>query len=150
LWIKNGHNPTPQVAFNKCYEPCIYGTVGKPYLSKKEFGLTEVMNQDIGTGNELIDDVNIWTEKRVNSNELKHATQKPPELSHRAIRRCTKPNDIVLDSFAGSGSTLIACEQLKRRAYVVELEPIFCDLIIARYEKFTGNKAKVIRKHEEV
>ena len=149
LWIKNGHNPTPGVAFNKCYEPCIYGTLGKPYLSKKEFGLSEIMNSDISNGNESLDSINIWTQKRVVANEMDHATQKPPELSHRAIRRCTRPNDIVLDSFGGSGSTLIACEQLKRRAYLVELEPVFCDLIIKRFEKMTGIKSEIIQNHEK-
>ena len=150
LWIKNGHNPTPQVAFNKCYEPCIYGTIGSPYLSKKQQALTEVLNADIGTGNQSLDDITIWAEKRLNKSEYAHATSKPSELHHKAIRRCTTPNDIVYDSFGGSGSTLIACEQLKRRAYVVELEPIYCDLIISRYEKMSGGKVRVIRNDEEI
>lgn len=148
LWVKNGHNCTPQIAFNKCYEPCIYGTIGSPYLSKKEQGLTEIFNKDITTGNDSLDQINIWTAKRVSSKEYSHATTKPPELHEKAIRRCTKPGDIILDSFGGSGSTLIAAEQLKRKAYLVELEPIFCDLIIKRYEKLTGNKTKLI-SHEE-
>lgn len=149
LWIKNGHNPTPQVAFNKCYEPCIYGTIGSPYLSKKEQGLTEIFNKDIGTGNESLDDINIWTAKRVSSKDYSHATTKPVDLHEKAIRRCTKPGDIILDSFGGSGSTLIACEQLKRKAYLVELEPVFCDLIIRRFEKLTGVKAKIISSYEK-
>ncbi len=144
LWIKNGHNPTPGVAFNKCYEPCVYGTLGSPYLAKKVSDLTEVMNKEIGTGNQLIEDINIWTAKRVSTKELEHATMKPPELHENAIKRCTKPGDIILDSFGGSGSTLIAAEKLKRRAYLVELEPVFCDLIIRRFEKSTGQKAKII------
>ena len=142
LWVKNGHNPTPKVAFNKCYEPCIYGTIGSPYLSKKEQGLTEIFNKEIGTGNQSLDEVNLWTAKRLSSKEYSHATSKPIDLHEKAIRRCTKPGDIILDSFGGSGSTLIAAEQLKRKAYLVELEPIFCDLIVRRYEKLTGNKAK--------
>jgi hypothetical protein len=143
LWIKNGHNPTPQVAFNKCYEPCIYGTIGSPYLSKKQQALTEVLNSEVGTGNQSLDNINIWTEKRLNKNEYAHATSKPPELHHKAILRCTKPNDIVFDSFGGSGSTLIACEQLNRRSYSVELEPIYCDLIINRYKKMTNGEVIV-------
>ncbi len=151
LWIKNGHNPTPQVAFNKCYEPCIYGTLGSPYLSKKEQSFTEILNKDSGTGNESLDSINIWTEKRLSAKDYNHATSKPPELHHKAIRRCTKINDIVFDSFGGSGSTLIACEQLKRRAYLIELEPIYCDLIIARYKKLVPDgSVTVIRNHEEV
>lgn len=151
LWIKNGHNPTPGVAFNKCYEPCVYGVKGKPYISKSFQAFNEVMNDDIGNGNSLINDtldhLDIWAVKRLSGNEYEHATSKPPELHQKAIRRCTKPGDIILDSFGGSGSTLIAAEQLKRRAYLVELEPVFCDLIIKRYEKLTGNKAIV--HHEE-
>jgi len=149
LWVKNGHNPTPQVAFNKCYEPCIYGTMGSPYLSKKEQGLTEIFNKDITTGNDSLDEINIWTAKRVSSKEYSHATTKPVELHEKAIRRCTKPGDIILDSFGGSGSTLIAGEQLKRKVYLIELEPVFCDLIIKRYEKLTGKKARLINQDEK-
>lgn len=149
LWVKNGHNPTPHVAFNKCYEPCIYGTIGSPYLSKKEQSLTEILNPEITTGNDSIDQLNnIWTEKRLGSSEYTHATSKPPELHKKAILRCTLPGEIIFDGFMGSGSTLIAAEQLMRIAYGVELEPVFCDLIMRRYEKFTGNKA-VIVGHEE-
>ena len=149
LWIKNGHNPTPQVAFNKCYEPCVYGTLGRPFLSKTEQGLTEIMNGEITTGNQSLDDINLWTSKRVSSEKYKHATTKPVELHYRAIKRCTRPNDIVLDSFGGSGSTLGACHNLNRRCYLVELEPIFCDLIIRRYEILTGDKAVIIQDHEK-
>ena len=148
LWVKNGHNPTPLVAFNKCYEPCVYGTLGKPYLSKGEFGLTEIMNPDIGNGNQSLDDINVWLAKRLPAKEYGHATSKPPELHEKAIRRCTAPGDIILDSFLGSGSTLVAAEKLKRVVYGVELEPVFCELIIRRYEKLTGGKA-VINRHEE-
>lgn len=149
LWIKNGHNPTPGVAFNKCYEPCIYGTVGKPYLSEhKEY--TEIMNVEIGSGNEGFDDINIWTAKRLAGSEYKHATAKPPSLYEKAIRRCTKVDDIILDSFGGSGSLLIAAEQLKRRAYLVELEPIFCDLICHKFEKQTGKKRKLIGNYAKI
>lgn len=144
LWIKNGHNPTPTVAFNKCYEPCVYGVRGKPYLSDSFQSFNEVLNDDIGSGNELLD---IWTVKRLAGNKYSHPTSKPPELHEKAIQRCTKPGDIILDSFGGSGSTLIAAEQLKRRAFLVELEPIFCDVIINRFEKLTGVKAVV--HHEE-
>ena len=145
LWIKNGQNPTPNVAFNKCYEPCVYGVKGKPYLSKNEQSLNEVMNKEVGTGNRLIDDVldlfDIWLVKRLAGNEYEHPTMKPPTLYEKAIRRCTKPGDIIFDGFGGSGSSLIAGEQLKRKVYLVEIEPIFCDLIIKRYEKLTGQKA---------
>ncbi len=144
MWIKNGQNPTPGVAFSKCYEPCVYGTVGSPYLSKSLQNLNEVMNKEIGTGNRLIDDIldelDIWLVKRLAGNEYEHSTSKPPTLHEKAIRRCTKPGDIILDLYGGSGSTLIASEMLKRRAYLTEIEPKFCQLIINRYEKLSGRK----------
>lgn len=90
LWIKNAHNPTPQIAFNKCYEPCVYGTIGSPYLSKNEQGLTEIMNQEIGTRNDSLDDINIWTNKRLSSEDYKHATSKPAELHYKAIKKVHK------------------------------------------------------------
>jgi DNA modification methylase len=148
LWLKNGHNPVPTVAFNKAYEPVVYGTRGKPHLSDIN-DLNEVMNKELGTGNNLLDEINdIWAVKRLGAKEYEHATSKPPKLHEKAIKRCTKPNDIILDSFLGSGSTLIAAEMLGRRVYGCELEPAFCDLIIKRYEKLTGCKAK-IERHEE-
>lgn len=149
LWIKNGQNPTPQVAFNKCYEPCVYGTRGKPFLSAIN-DLNEVMNKETTTGNSLLEEISdIWATKRLSGNEYEHATSKPPKLHEKAILRCTKVDDIILDSFSGSASTMIAAEQLKRRVFAVELEPAFCDLAIRRYEKLTGGKARIIRDHEE-
>lgn len=148
LWIKNGHNPTPGVAFNKCYEPCVYGVKGKPYIAKDIQNLTEVMNKDVTGGNNMLDEIDIWLMKRLSGKDYEHATSKPPKLHEKAIRRCTKPGDIILDSFSGSASTLIAGEMLKRKIYAVELEPIFCDLAIRRFERLTGIKAKIIH-HEE-
>jgi len=148
LWIKNSSNPTPQVAFNKQFEPCVYGAIGKPHLSEKALNLSEILNKEVGSGNRTIEDIydmiDIWLVKRLNGTDYEHPTQKPPMLHEKALRRCTKPGDIILDCFAGSGSLLVACEQLKRSAYLVEREPVFVDLIIRRYEKLTGQKAKKI------
>lgn len=141
LWLKNNQNPVPTVAFNKVYEPVVYGVRGKPYLSDIK-NLNEVLNKELGTGNSLLDEINdIWMAKRLAAKDYEHATSKPPQLHEKAIKRCTKPNDIILDSFLGSGSTLIAGESLGRRVYGCELEPAFCDLIVRRWEKLTGRKA---------
>jgi len=149
LWIKNNQNVTPQTAFNKVYEPCVYGVRGTPYLSESVKNLNEVLNKEVGTGNRLTDDIldlfNIWLAKRLPAQEYEHPTEKPPTLHEKALRRCTKAGDIVLDLFGGSGSTLIACEQLKRRAFLCEIEPIFCDLIIKRYEVLTGKEARLCK-----
>lgn len=144
LWIKNNSSPTPQVAFNKCYEVCCYGTRGKPYLNDKEHNFTEILNPEIGTGNQCFEDIaelfDIWFVKRLPTNEYLHATHKPIKLYERPLKRCTKIGDNVLDMFGGSGPTLLACEQLGRTAYVIEKSPVFCDLIRKRFEKFKQNK----------
>jgi len=145
LWLKNSQMSTPQVAFSKVYEPCIYSTRGEPFLSTYHTNFTEVMNKELGTGNRLHGDVldlfSIWLEKRLPSSDYLHPTEKPPSLYERAIRRCTKPGDIILELFGGSGSVLVAAEQLKRTCYLVELDPLFSSLIITRYENLTGQKA---------
>lgn len=146
LWAKNSQNPVPSIGFNRSYEPAIYGTRGKPYLAKDLRNLNEFLNKEVGTGNAAFEDLrDIWTVKRMNGKDMEHATSKPPQLHQKAILRCTRPGDIILDSFSGSASTLVAAEQLKRRVYAVELEPVFCDLAIRRWEKLTGRKVRVIR-----
>lgn len=147
-WIKNGFNVTPQVAFNKAYEPCVYGVVGSPYLNDRAASYSEILNKDVGNGNRTIEDItdlfDLWLAKRVNGKDYTHPTQKPVTLHEKPLRRCTKPGDVVLDLFGGSGSTLAACEQMKRRAYLCEMDPVFCDVILQRYEKLTGHKPKKI------
>jgi DNA modification methylase len=71
-----------------------------------------------------------------------HLTEKPVELATRAIEYSSKPGEQVLDLFGGSGSTLIAAEQTGRKAYLMELDPLYCDVIVQRYEQFTGKKAE--------
>lgn len=83
----------------------------------------------------------VWDIKKDNANDYIHATQKPVKLSSLAIENTTKINDNILDVFGGSGSTLIACEQLNRNCYMMELDPKYVDVIIDRWEKFTGEKA---------
>lgn len=148
LWIKNGFNVTPQVAFNKAYEPCVYGTVGSPYLNERSANVTEVLNREIAGGNRAIDDIidlfDVWLAKRLPGKDYTHPTEKPPSLHEKALRRCTRPGGTVLDLFGGSGSTLAACEQMKRKAFLCEIDEIFCDVIIKRYEKLTGGKAKKV------
>jgi DNA modification methylase len=145
LWIKNNFDPTPQVAFNKVIEFCVYGTRGTPPLNANLKNLSEVLNKEvnsIGLYDDLMSIVQLWLVKRDTTTDYEHPTQKPITLCEKPIKRCSAPGEIILDLFGGSGSTMIAAEQLKRRAYLVELDPTFCDLIIRRWEHFTGNHAK--------
>ena len=79
-------------------------------------------------------------EDRPTASEL-HPTMKPIKLMARLIKNSSRKNEIVVDFFGGSGSTLIACEQLERTCYMCELEPKYCDVIIKRFEELTGEKA---------
>jgi len=144
IWIKNNQSVTPKSAFNKMTEYCCYGTRGKPFLNESIRNLNEIQNKEIATGNRSADDImdllNIWLVDRLPATEYVHPTMKPPTLYEKAMRRCTKVGDYILDSYGGSGSQLIAAEQLKRRALLIEIDPVFVDLILYRYEQFTGIK----------
>ena len=70
---------------------------------------------------------------------------KPPELVERCLRNSTGRGDLVLDPFAGSGSTLVACEAAGRAARLVELDPRYCDVVVGRWEGLTGGRAERVR-----
>jgi DNA modification methylase len=80
--------------------------------------------------------------KRDTAQDYEHPTQKPITLHEKPLKRCTGPGAIVLDLFGGSGSTLMACEQLKRKSYNMEIDPIFTQVIINRWDEYTGEKSK--------
>jgi len=148
LWIKNNSSPTPQVAFNKAYEPCVYGVIGKPHLNIDFTNANELLNQEVSTGNqmheEILDMINLWIVKRDAAQSYDHPTQKPVTLNEKPLKRCSAPSHIIFSGFAGSGSDLIACEQLKRKWRGIELDPIFATVIIDRWEAFTNMKAKLL------
>ena len=87
------------------------------------------------------DQGDVWQIKKPQKNDL-HPTMKPVELVERAIRNSSKTRDLVLDPFGGSGSTLIACEKSGRRARLIELDPKYVDVIVRRWQDFTGHEAK--------
>jgi len=82
----------------------------------------------------------VWDIPKPQQSKL-HPTMKPVELCSRAIGNSSLPGEIVLDPFAGSGSTLIACEQLDRQGYMIELDPRYCQIIIDRFKAYTGQEA---------
>ena len=110
--------------------------LGKGYRHQHEFILFDGFI-DASIKNES----DLW--KISKDTKYKHPTQKPVELSSRAIKNSSKPQNTILDIFGGSGSTLIACEKLNRKARIMELDPIYCDVIIKRWENFTGKKAEL-------
>jgi DNA modification methylase len=88
--------------------------------------------------------VDVWSVKKVNPQSMTHLTEKPVELAVRAMQYSSRPDENVLDLFGGSGSTLIAAEQTGRRCFLMELDPLYCDVIVQRFETFTGTKAERI------
>ena len=86
----------------------------------------------------------LWHLKKVNPQNMIHLTEKPVELAVRAIQYSSRSGENVLDLFGGSGSTLIGCEQTDRKAFLMELDPLYCDVIVQRFAKFSGTKAERI------
>ena len=109
--------------YMNAYEPCIYGSNGE---SVNWYGATN--------------EKTVWDMDKEKKCDL-HPTMKPLELVGRAIKNSSKKGDSVLDTFGGSGSTMMACEQLNRKCYMCELDPKYVDVIIERWEKLTGKKA---------
>jgi len=103
-----------------------------------------------GTKDQCID---VWVYDATSQSEREHtgghATPKPIALCSRAIKSSSREGEVVLDVFGGSGSTLIACEQLNRKCYMAELDEHYCDVIIQRWENLTGKKATIIKSARE-
>ena len=86
----------------------------------------------------------VWKVGKDGATDYLHPTQKPVALAEEALDKTTKPNNIVLDLFGGSGSTLIAAEKIGRKSRLMELDPKYCDVIVKRWEDFTSKKAVLL------
>lgn len=154
IWVKNqlvlgGSN------YQNMYEPFLYGCKGKSpaVWNGKRVARSVIEHIDLMNEAELRDAIRELTEteptdvvreKKVLVNDL-HPTMKPIKLMAKLISNSTSDDsNTVLDLFGGSGSTLMACEQLGRRAFVMELDPKYVDVIIERWENFTGQKAVLL------
>lgn len=141
IWLKNSMVFSRGQDFHRCYEPCMFGWK----KGKKHYTAKEIANYKDVFGSMDIDEfqhyIDVWYQRRDNTTEYVHPTQKPVKLAERALKKNSKQDNIVLDLFGGSGSTLIACQQMDRRAYLMELDPKYVDVIIKRWERFTGSAA---------
>ena len=120
----------------------------KDYHSRHE---TILFGWKDGTSNRLrVEDrteTDVWEIKRPSNSEL-HPTMKPVELVERALKNSSLVNQIVLDLFGGSGTTLMACEKMNRKARLMELDPKYCDVIVKRWEEFTGKEAVLLENND--
>jgi len=132
VWDKQ-HPVLGRKDFMSAFEICFYGW-------RKDAG-----HKFFGPNNAT----DLWHVKKVNPQSMVHLTEKPVELAVKAIQYSSRPSERVLDLFGGSGSTLIACEQTDRHAYLMEIDPAYCDVIVQRWEEFTGKKAERIASNAD-
>jgi DNA modification methylase len=125
IWDKQ-HPVLTRKDYMGAHEWCFYGW--KEGAGHKFYGPTNAQD--------------LWRVKKVSPQSMVHLTEKPVELAVRAMQFSSLPRENVLDLFGGSGSTLIAAQQTGRRAFLMELDELYCDVIVQRYEKFTGKKAE--------
>lgn len=158
IWVKNNMVLGRQ-DYQWKHEPCLYGW--KPgashfFVNRRDLlTVTEDPAPDIDTMTkdelkallrnllgEATPKTAIYEDKPLRSAD--HPTMKPIKLMGRAIKNSTRPGEVVLDLFGGSGSTLMAAEQLARSCYTVELDPAYIDVIVKRWEEYTGDKAELL------
>lgn len=152
IWVKNqivlgGSN------YQSMYEPCLYGSKGKASTwNGKRRQRSVIESIDLMNEDELREAVKtMWADLnsdvvRENKNLINdlHPTMKPIRLLARFIRNSSNEGDAIADFFGGSGSTLMAAEQINRHAYLMELDPRYVDVTIERWENFTGRKAELV------
>ena len=149
-----GNYPTALVECELYFSQCVIWVKEHPVLTRKDFmgnhewafyGWREgAAHQFFGPNN--VPDV--WSVKKVNPQSMVHLTEKPVELAVRAMTYSSRPGENVLDLFGGSGSTLIAAEKTGRKAFLMEIDALYCDIIVRRWEEFTGKKAERIAGSE--
>jgi len=125
IWVKE-HPVLTRKDFMGNHEWCFYGW--REGAGHKFFGPNNVPD--------------VWSIKKISPQKMIHLTEKPVELAVRAMQYSSRAGENVLDLFGGSGSTLIAAEQTGRKAFLMELDPLYCDVIVERFERFTGKKAE--------
>lgn len=163
IWVKNSFNLSRQ-DYNWRHEPCLYGwKPGKSHFFVKDFTqdtvIEEIESLKKKSKEELIQYINSLREELEKSSTIirenkplkndVHPTMKPLKLIARLMLNSSKNNQNVLDLFGGSGSTLITAEQLKRKAYLMEFDPQFVDVIVKRYKLLGKEDITLIRNGQE-
>jgi len=151
IWVKNSLVLGRQ-DYQWRHEPCLYGwkagaahyftdSRAESTVIEDQVNVDKLSKDELKTLCKKLLDPGIETtvirEKKPSINDV-HPTMKPVKLFGRLVKNSSKRNDIVLDLFGGSGTTIVACEQLNRRAYLMELDPAYVDVIIDRYQKLTN------------
>ncbi len=137
IWVKESMIFSLGQDYHRLHEACFMGWKKdhKHFLNKGYATFKDVFTLDRESFDELPD---IWYEKRDNTKDYIHPTQKPVRLAERALKKNSQHGDIVVDAFGGSGSTLMACEQSGRKARLCEMDPKYVHAILNRWAKYTG------------
>lgn len=155
IWVKNTFVLGRQ-DYQWMHEPCMYGWKAgeghyfiydrtQPTAIEYPIDYENLSREDaIKMLREMTDTGTVIHENKPSVNDI-HPTMKPLKLIGKLVRNSTEPGDIVLDLFGGGGSTLIACEELGRKCKMMELDPVYVDAIIHRWEEYTGLKAKKVK-----
>lgn len=163
IWVKNSFTFGRQ-DYKWQHEPCLYGwKEGSAHYFIDEYNHPTIIEQEINLDKlkkeelkKIIEDIiytdtptTIIRENKPLKNDL-HPTMKPIKLLSYLLKNSSERGELVMDLFAGSGSTMIACEQLGRTCYSMEYDPKYVDVIIDRWEQLTGKKAKLIKENKNV
>ena len=158
IWVKNNFNLGRQ-DYQWKHEPCLYGwKEGASHYfiddRTQDTIIEDKVNYQSMTKEQLKDYIKELLEDRVSTTVIKedkplknteHPTMKPLKLMGRLIKNSSIRNEIVVDLFGGSGSTLITCEELERVCFMMEYDPKYCDVIVKRWETLTGEKAEIVK-----
>lgn len=141
VWLKENITFSTGQDYHRIYEPCFFGwKKGNQHFVNKSFSKwSELIQLNF---DDFLEQLDVIYQNRDKANTYEHPTQKPVRLAERSLKKHSFPNAIVLDVFGGSGSTLVACEQLNRICYTMELNPKFCDVIRKRYARLIGKEAE--------
>lgn len=153
IWVKNSFTLGRQ-DYQWKHEPCLYGWKdGASHYFQNARNISTIIKQKeiesltreelIRVIDTMVGDTTVWNEKKPVVDDL-HPTMKPVSLIKRQVKNSSKKGWIVIDLFGGSGTTLLACEELNRKCYMMELDPHYCDVIIQRWENLTGREAVLL------
>ena len=157
IWVKNGFNFGRQ-DYKWQHEPCLYGWKdGAAHYFVEEYNHPTVIEDKVDFAKMKKEDMKKLLEEIFRSKEATtiirenkpvcndlHPTMKPLKMCAELIKHSARKGESVLDLFGGSGSTLMACEQLNRKCFMMEYDPHYVDVIIERWENFTGQKAVLL------
>ena len=141
IWLKDRMVFSPGQDYHRIYEPCYFGWKKgiKHFVNKKGHGAEK--DFILLEKNDFEEWLDVLYERKDKIVDYIHPTQKPIRLAERALKYHSNTGFIILEPFNGSGSTMMACEQLKRKCYAIELDPKFVQVAIKRWEDYTGQKA---------